>query len=86
MKIFLLEMKMNGDNQVNVLCLSYFEVSEYAAKFWILGSSGNFFSNRRFVNILLFRFVLILYATEISYIEISEVNIFEISQPTCPIL
>ena len=86
MKIFFLEMKMNGDNQVNVRCLSYFEVSEYAAKFWILGSSGNFFSNRRFVNILLFRFVLILYATEISYIEISEVNIFEISQPTCPIL
>ena len=65
-KIFFLEMKMNGDNQVNVLCLSYFEVSEYAAKFWILGSSGNFFSNRRFVNILLFRFVLMLYATEIS--------------------
>jgi len=59
-------MKMNGDNQVNVLCLSYFEVSEYAAKFWILGSSGNFFFNRRFDNILLFRFVSIVYATEIS--------------------
>ena len=38
-----LEMKMNGDNQLSVLCLSYFEVSEYAAKFWILGSSGKFF-------------------------------------------
>jgi len=61
-----LEIKMNGDNQVSVLCLSYYEVSEYVAKFWIFGSSGNFFSNRHFVNILLFRFVLILYATEIS--------------------
>ena len=50
-----LEMKMNGDNQVSVLCLSYYEVSEYIAKFWILGSSGNFFFNRRFDNILLFR-------------------------------
>ena len=64
--MFFLETKMNGENQVSVLCLSYYEVFEYIAKFWILGSSGNFFSNRRFVDILLFRFVLILYATEIS--------------------
>ena len=57
---------MNGDNQVNVLCLSYFEVSEYAGNFGYSAVRETFFSNRRFVNILLFRFVLILYATEIS--------------------
>ena len=61
-----LETKMNGDNQVSVLCLSYSEVSDYAAKFWILESAGSVFLNRRFDNILLFRFVSIMYATEIS--------------------
>ena len=39
-----LEMKMNGDYQVSVLCLSYSEVSGYVAKSWILESSGNVFS------------------------------------------
>ena len=51
-----LEMKMNGDNQASVLCLSYSEVSDYAAKFWILESAGCVFFNRGFDNILLFRF------------------------------
>ena len=63
-KIFFLEMKMNDDNQVSVLCLSYYEVSEYIAKFWILGSSGNFFSTA--VLIIFCCFVSIMYATEIS--------------------
>ena len=38
-----LEIKMNGDNQVNVLCLSYSEVSEHVMKFWILQSSESIF-------------------------------------------
>ena len=66
MKIFFLETKMNGENQVSVLCLSYSKVSEYVAKFWILESAGSVFFNRRFDDILLFRFVSIVYATEIS--------------------
>ena len=39
-----LEIKMNGDNQVSVLCLSYSEVSEHVANFWILESSESIFS------------------------------------------
>ena len=62
--MFFLETKMNGENQVSVLCLSYYEVSEYIAKFWILGSSGNFFSTA--VLIIFCCFVSIMYATEIS--------------------
>ena len=59
-----LAMKMNGDNQVSVLCLSYSEVSDYVAKFWILESSGSVFSTA--VLIIFCCFVSIVYATEIS--------------------
>ena len=59
-----LELKMNGDNQVSVLCLSYSEVSEHVAKFWILESSESIFSTA--VLIIFCCFVSIMYATEIS--------------------